>query len=65
MKIKEENHKIKIELNDFKKRNELLEINVQLLQNNSINEHQKLHSAQSGSLIESDVRLYSNIEQIR
>ena len=47
MKIKEENYKIKTELNDFKKKNELLEITVQQLQNNSINEHQKLHPIQS------------------
>jgi hypothetical protein len=58
MKIKEENYKLKIELNEFKKRNEYLEINLQHLQNNVINDHQKFQSLQSVNFQSIDVNYF-------
>ena len=57
MKIKEENYRLKLELNDFKKRNEFMEINVQQMQNNVINENQKFQTLGSSHHYTLEVKL--------
>ena len=55
MQFKEENYRLKLELKEITKKNEILELTIQHLQSNNINSHQKLTGLSNNSVIlESD-----------